>query len=57
MRTMIDMNGLLPGFSYGGMPYDMAERSLRLFADKVLPELKSWETTPLQMPTAVGLPT
>ena len=25
MRTMIDMSGLLPGFSYGGMPYDLAE--------------------------------
>ena len=40
MRTMIDMNGLLPGFSYGGMPYDLAERSMRLFAEQVLPELQ-----------------
>jgi alkanesulfonate monooxygenase SsuD/methylene tetrahydromethanopterin reductase-like flavin-dependent oxidoreductase (luciferase family) len=30
-------------FSYGGMPYDMAERSLRLFADKVLPELRQMQ--------------
>jgi hypothetical protein len=49
---MIDMNGLLPAFSYGGMPYDLAERSMRLFADKVLPELKSWTAPPLQMPAA-----
>ncbi len=27
-------------FSYGGMPYDLAEASLRLFASEVMPELK-----------------
>jgi alkanesulfonate monooxygenase SsuD/methylene tetrahydromethanopterin reductase-like flavin-dependent oxidoreductase (luciferase family) len=27
-------------FSYGGMPYDLAEASLRLFAGEVMPELK-----------------
>ncbi len=27
-------------FSYGGMPYDMVESSLRLFAAEVMPELK-----------------
>lgn len=27
-------------FSYGGMPYDLAESSLRLFAAEVMPELK-----------------
>jgi len=27
-------------FSYGGMPYDIAEASLRLFAGEVMPELK-----------------
>jgi hypothetical protein len=26
-------------FSYGGMPYEIAEESLRLFASEVLPEL------------------
>jgi alkanesulfonate monooxygenase SsuD/methylene tetrahydromethanopterin reductase-like flavin-dependent oxidoreductase (luciferase family) len=55
MRTMIGMNGLLPGFSYGGMPYDLAERSLRLFAAKVLPELKRWQAPPLQMPSPLAL--
>jgi hypothetical protein len=38
------------------MPYDAAERSLRLFADKVLPELKSWPTTPLEMPHSAAVP-
>ena len=28
--------------SYGGMPLETAERSIRLFADRVLPELRSW---------------
>ena len=26
-------------FSYGGMPYEIAEESLRLFASEVMPEL------------------
>jgi alkanesulfonate monooxygenase SsuD/methylene tetrahydromethanopterin reductase-like flavin-dependent oxidoreductase (luciferase family) len=27
-------------FSYGGMPYDLAERNMRMFAREVMPELK-----------------
>jgi hypothetical protein len=27
---------------YGGMPFDTAEASLRLFAEHVLPEIRSW---------------
>ena len=27
-------------FSYGGMPYDLAERNMRMFAQEVMPELK-----------------
>jgi alkanesulfonate monooxygenase SsuD/methylene tetrahydromethanopterin reductase-like flavin-dependent oxidoreductase (luciferase family) len=52
MRNMIGMNGVMPGFSYGGMPYDVAERSIRLFAEKVLPELKSWDTPALEVPAS-----
>jgi alkanesulfonate monooxygenase SsuD/methylene tetrahydromethanopterin reductase-like flavin-dependent oxidoreductase (luciferase family) len=39
---------LLGGFDllviprYGGLPFEAAEQSLRLFADEVLPELRSW---------------
>lgn len=50
MRTMINPSGVMPGFSYGGMPFEDAEASLRLFAQKVLPELKSWDTEPLPVP-------
>ncbi len=37
-------------FSYGGMPYDLAERSMRLFAAGPLPELK--KIVPLEQQTA-----
>ena len=29
-------------FRFGGTPFDVAERSLRLFAREVLPVVKSW---------------
>lgn len=32
--------------SYSDMPYDLVRSSLRLFADEVLPEVKSWAPTP-----------
>jgi alkanesulfonate monooxygenase SsuD/methylene tetrahydromethanopterin reductase-like flavin-dependent oxidoreductase (luciferase family) len=31
-----------PAFRFGGIPYEEAEASMRLFAAEVLPELKSW---------------
>jgi len=31
-----------PAFRFGGIPYDDAEASLRLFAREVLPEIRSW---------------
>ncbi|WP_439815556.1 LLM class flavin-dependent oxidoreductase [Zavarzinia sp. CC-PAN008] len=34
-------------FSYAGMPWDMAEANMRLFAKEVLPELKKVEAKPL----------
>jgi hypothetical protein len=27
-------------YSYGGMPHDLAERNMRMFAREVMPELK-----------------
>ena len=55
MAKMIGMNGVMPGFSYGGMPYADAEASLRLFAQQCLPELQSWKTPPLAMPALQGV--
>jgi alkanesulfonate monooxygenase SsuD/methylene tetrahydromethanopterin reductase-like flavin-dependent oxidoreductase (luciferase family) len=44
IRGMVGLAGFTPGFSYGGMPYDEAERSMRLFVEEVMPELESWHT-------------
>jgi alkanesulfonate monooxygenase SsuD/methylene tetrahydromethanopterin reductase-like flavin-dependent oxidoreductase (luciferase family) len=33
-------------FRFGGVPYDVAERGLRLFAEEVLPVLKTWHLNP-----------
>jgi hypothetical protein len=30
-------------FRFGGTPYDVAERGLRLFAKEVLPVVQSWK--------------
>ena len=47
IRSVIDMNGLMCHFSFAGMPYDEADRNLRLFAAEVLPEVQRWQTEPL----------
>ena len=36
--------GFLAALSYGGMPYPMARENQRLFAEKVLPRLKAYDT-------------
>ncbi len=58
IRETIGMAGFLPNFSFSGMPYEEAERNLRLFATEVLPVLQRWESAPLEwpdpMPLAVG---
>jgi len=38
----VDAAGVIGVFSYGGMPSDVAERNVRLFAQKVLPRLRSF---------------
>ena len=47
IRDVIDMRAVLCHFCFAGMPWDEAERSMRLFASEVLPELKRWEAEPL----------
>ena len=44
IHERIGNSALLPTFSFGGMPYDMAERNLRLFAEAVMPEVKKIST-------------
>ena len=42
-RSLIDDFGLNVAFGFGGTPYAIYERGLRLFAKEVLPVLKSWQ--------------
>jgi alkanesulfonate monooxygenase SsuD/methylene tetrahydromethanopterin reductase-like flavin-dependent oxidoreductase (luciferase family) len=42
----IDGAGVIAVFSYGGMPHDLAKDNIRLFAEKVLPTLKAYDTGP-----------
>jgi alkanesulfonate monooxygenase SsuD/methylene tetrahydromethanopterin reductase-like flavin-dependent oxidoreductase (luciferase family) len=44
IREHVGCDSYIGVFSYAGMPYDEAERNMRLFADKVMPELKKVET-------------
>ena len=47
IRDTIGISAFNPNFSYGGMPYAEAERSLQLFVREVMPELKKWDTPEL----------
>jgi hypothetical protein len=42
-RSLIGDFGLNVAFGFGGTPYAICERGLRLFAKEVLPVLKSWQ--------------
>jgi alkanesulfonate monooxygenase SsuD/methylene tetrahydromethanopterin reductase-like flavin-dependent oxidoreductase (luciferase family) len=39
-REIVGPTSVMATFMYGGMPYDTAERSVRLFASEVIPELR-----------------
>lgn len=40
-KEMVGDYEMLANFSWGGMPYELVYEQLKLFADKVLPDLKS----------------
>ena len=42
-RAVIGEFELNTAFRFGGIPYDVAEKSLRLFAKEVMPVLQSWK--------------
>lgn len=52
IATAFGADELMLGFKYGGMPADVAERSIRLFADEVLPELHEFHTEPIALGAA-----
>ena len=41
IHEMVGHNGYMAILSFAGMPYDLAERNMKLFAEKVLPVLKA----------------
>jgi alkanesulfonate monooxygenase SsuD/methylene tetrahydromethanopterin reductase-like flavin-dependent oxidoreductase (luciferase family) len=43
IKRTIDPIAFSVGASYAGMPYREAQRNLRCFVDKVMPELKKWD--------------
>jgi alkanesulfonate monooxygenase SsuD/methylene tetrahydromethanopterin reductase-like flavin-dependent oxidoreductase (luciferase family) len=47
-------NELMFVFKYGGMPMDKAARSMRLFAEKVMPALKALNPAPLTVEVAAA---
>lgn len=46
-RSVIGDFELNAAFRFGGVPYETAEASLRLFAKEVLPVLKTWTSVPI----------
>lgn len=52
----IDLGCLITHFRFGNMPYDVAEKSMRLFVDEVMPELQSWDKGDFAaVDTSIGL--
>lgn len=51
-RAMMGHFEMATSFRFGGIPYDLAESSLRLFAREVLPVLKSWQPIVPSVPAA-----
>jgi alkanesulfonate monooxygenase SsuD/methylene tetrahydromethanopterin reductase-like flavin-dependent oxidoreductase (luciferase family) len=50
LRSLTDQLGVAafnPSFNFAGMPHDLAEKSLRLFATEVLPEVQRWPAPPI----------
>jgi hypothetical protein len=43
LKEIYQPQGFFPHIYYGGMPQDEVRKNMHLFAEKVLPELKSWE--------------
>tara|TARA_A100001391_G_scaffold139407_2_gene97659 strand:+ start:7972 stop:9084 length:1113 start_codon:yes stop_codon:yes gene_type:complete len=43
LKEIYDPQGFFPHLHFGGMPNDDAVRAIHLFAETVMPEVKSWE--------------
>ena len=40
IHDTIGARGVMTHFAYGGMPYEEANRNMRLFAERVMPEIQ-----------------
>lgn len=47
VRAKLDAGTFIGHFTYADLPHADAERNVQLFAEKVLPTLKSWDVSPL----------
>ena len=52
MQDLVGLNHFIAVFSYGGMPHDVVERNLRLFAAEVMPKLQREEGKKVPVTTA-----
>ncbi len=52
INDMMGADEFVAVFSYGGMPVEKAEKSMRLFAEQVLPSVQQF--TPGRVPALVG---
>ena len=55
LRDYLGVGGLAANFAYGGMSYDEAEESLRLFAREVLPVVRTWDGPEIPSGAPLGL--
>ncbi len=42
IRETLGPCGFMPAFSFAGMPYEQADKSMSLFVEKVMPTLRTW---------------
>jgi alkanesulfonate monooxygenase SsuD/methylene tetrahydromethanopterin reductase-like flavin-dependent oxidoreductase (luciferase family) len=56
IRRRVGNDHFVGVFSYAGMPYDEAERNLRLFASEVMPRLQKLGPPPAPTPLLVETP-
>jgi alkanesulfonate monooxygenase SsuD/methylene tetrahydromethanopterin reductase-like flavin-dependent oxidoreductase (luciferase family) len=47
LHSALGIAAFNPSFSFAGMPADLAEKSVRLFAAEVLPEHRRWDAAPM----------
>jgi len=55
MKDLIDMQGVMPNFNFGGMPSEEAVRNIRCFVKHCMAELKSWPSATLEEPKELAL--